>query len=227
MRKPFLVLLLLGSIALPRWAAADPLSITGGRFLLDIEGDIFTFSGSGFSLTTTGIGIYSRKAFPGRCSSFPFGFCAEAEGATVDWSFQTTGGEQLLGTGSASIDGTISSGVDFLGTMTMNVVPTALSSGGTNDFDFVAPFLFQASIRGVRGAEQLFARTFAGRGLVRVNYEGTLTPGVFAAADESVEYEFSPAATPEPASLVLFGTGLAGAALRRRRRSTHSAKDSV
>jgi hypothetical protein len=54
------------------------------------------------------------------------------------------------------------------------------------DFDFVAPFSFNADIRGVQGGRTLFAQQFIGQGFVSVNYEGTLRPGVFAAEDESI-----------------------------------------
>src|SRR5687767_6262817 len=186
MRRPFLCLLLL-AFALPaRPAAADPLAISSGVFLLDIEGDLFTFSGPGFVLTTIGadgrsplqpdgLGIYATTTFPGRCEN-PFGFCPESAGALVDWSFQTTGGEQLLGRGSVSLDGVNATNVDFVGTMQFNAVPTLLTPNETGDFDFVAPFSFTAAIRGIQGGEELFARQITGLGSVSVNYEGTLTP---------------------------------------------------
>lgn len=233
MRKRFLVLFLLMFGVLARPASAEPLAITSGVFLLDIEGDLFSFTGADFSLTTIGygrsavqpdaLGIYSTKLFPGRCepSSEQFGFCPEAEGALVDWSFQTTGGEQLLGRGNVVLDGSSATNVDFVGSMQFNVVPTRLSTGGILDFDFMAPFSFEATIRGLQNGQELFARQFIGSGQVSVNYEGTQTPGVLAAADETIEYEFAaaPAPIPEPGTMLLLGSGLSAAVLRWRRRA--------
>lgn len=222
MRKPVLFVLLLAVAFSSRPASADPLRVTSGTVLLDIEGDIFTLNGDGFSLSTTEFLHYTTKQFPGRCdpSAGPFGFCPEAEGTPVDWSFHTTGGEQLLGTGNAQVGGVNATGVDFVGAMRVDVVPTPLSSGGTLDFDFVAPFSFMATIRGVQAGHELFAQEFTGSGLVRVNYEISSHPGVFAAADESITYEFAPtAATPEPGTLLLAVSGFAAAFVQRRRRS--------
>jgi hypothetical protein len=200
-------------------AAAEPIRVSSGAFVLDIEGDMFSFNGDGVSLTTTQLFVYSPKLFPGRCdpSGSQLGFCGEAEGAPVDWSFHTTGGEQLFGRGNATFDGVNATGVDFVGSLQFSTVPTPLSSGGTGDFDFVAPFSFEATIRGLQNGNELFARQFTGLGSVSVNYEATLTPGIFSAADETIQYEFADAATPEPGTLWLLASGAAILAARRQR----------
>jgi len=221
-KRVLFVLLACASFARP--VSADPVHITSGAFVLDIEGDMFSFHGNGLALTTTALGIYSPKDFPARCtgSGSPLGFCGEDDGALVDWSFHTTGGEQLLGTGDFDLDGMSGTNVDFMGSMRMDVVPTPLTSGGTGDFDFVAPFLFEATIRGVQGGQELFSRQLTGRGSVRVNYEGTLTTGVFAAADETIPYAFEAAPVPEPGTFMLLGSALASGLAWRRRRASNS-----
>ena len=159
MRKRVLFLVCL-AFAIPiRSASADPVRITSGAFNFDIEGDFYNLNGEGFSLATTGIGIYANKVLPGQCGSVQtLPFCPQAEGSVVDWSLHTVGGEQLLGRGNVTVDGVNATGVDFVGSVQFDATPTALNSGGTLDFDFVAPFSFAATIRGLQGGQELFSR---------------------------------------------------------------------
>jgi hypothetical protein len=218
MRKRILFLLLPFAL-LAQPGSADPLRITSGAFLFDIEGDRFTFNGSGFALATTENGIYTTNVFPARCSNAPFSFCEEAEGSLADWSFRTAG-EQLLGRGNVMLDGVNATNVDFVGTMQVDVVPTPVSSGGALEFGFAAPFSFAATMRGIQGTEELFAREFVGNGRFSVAYEQvTSHPGfVMRNADaDTLFYTFSAAPVPEPGTLLLLGSGVAAAVVRRRR----------
>jgi hypothetical protein len=212
-------------------ASADPLRITGGAFLLDFEGDRFTFNGDGFGLMTTESGIYSTKQFVSRGE--PTGgwppttcyFCDEPEGNLSDWSFATTGGEQLLGRGNVTLGAVNATNVDFVGSMRFNAVPTRISpSGGALEgFGLVAPFSFEATIRAIQDGEELFARQFTGSGRVGVPYEVSTRPGfVHLNADggDTLFYRFSAEPIPEPGTFLLLGSGLAAAVMRRRRRHT-------
>src|SRR4051812_44205720 len=133
-----ILFLLLPLALLVQPASADPLRITSGAFLFDIEGDTFSFNGNGFALATTDFGIYTSDIFPGRCGNAPFSFCQEAEGSLSDWSFRTAT-EQLPGRGTAMVDGVNATNVDFFGTLRADAVPTAVSSGGAPEFDFSEP----------------------------------------------------------------------------------------
>ena len=215
-----ILFLLLPLALLAQPASADPLRITSGAFLFDIEGDTFTFHGNGFALATTEFLIFTTNVFPARCGNHAFELCEEAEGSLSDWSFRSAG-EQLLGRGNAMLDGVNATNVDFVGTIRADAVPTRVSSRGALEFEFAAPFSFEASIRGIQGGEELFARQFTGNGRFHVRYEQvTLHPGfVMRNADaDTLFYTFSAAQTPEPGTLLLLGSGLAGAAVRRRRR---------
>jgi hypothetical protein len=99
-----------------------------------------------------------------------------------------------------------------------DAVPTRVS-GGALEFEFAAPFSFEATIRGIQSGQELFARQFIGTGQFHVRYEQvTSHPGfVMRNADaDTLFYTFS-APTPEPGTLMLLGSGLVGAAMRRRR----------
>jgi hypothetical protein len=225
MCKRVLVLLLL-AFALPaRPASADPLRITSGSFTVDLGVDIFTLSGDGFSLASeTDVLnlIQSTKLFArgGGPQQFP-PFAIEAEGQIIDWGFETAGGEQLLGNGTVMLDGINATNVDFVGSLRFDAVPTPLTFTGSPDFvqfEYVAPFSFEAAIRGLQGGQELFAREFFGTGRVTVTYEGSISPGLYGFHDDDIVYQFEDSEPiPEPGTLLLLASGLAGAALRRRR----------
>ncbi len=67
------------------------------------------------------------------------------------------------------------------------------------------------------GAAPLFIATLRGSGIATAHFTGPVAdPGGALFFADTISYDFAPAATPEPASLLLLGTGAAGLLARRR-----------
>lgn len=214
MKKALMLLLLM--LVVPGRAFATPIPITNGQYLLDIEGNFFTFIGEEFQIRNTQILFYPVKVFAPKCRP-----CRVGE--LVDWSFQTPG-DQHLGLGDITMHGVTTTGVEFLGSLRFDAVPTPFPDGTGSLRLFVAPFAFSAEIRGVRDGVELFSAPFSGVGEVREQYERSFTePDVFwEGTEDTIVYAFSPQLVPSPAPvesvpepatfvvLALSGLGAAG-----------------
>jgi len=89
------------------------------------------------------------------------------------------------------------------------VLPT-VPAGATVGPGFTAPFVFNGEVRGfaagdVELREPLFDVQLVGQGTVGLGFD-TVFNGLFS----TVEERFTFAPTPEPTSLLLFGSGLVG-----------------
>jgi hypothetical protein len=208
-----LQLALLAALAWPSPAAADPIRITSGfvdagavdpRAQFALEGEGFSLAGFAEAFSST----LSLQCVP----------CAP--GTTLDLGGAFHGPDAA---GSGVVDGVTYSEI-FLDGMTGTFSSPSFQIFGDQALTIVRNFTFTGTITGylldpsVHGfTEPAFTKMLTGQGTVRGEFlfNADETPLFFAT---NLQYEFTDAAqVPESATLLLFATGAAMAALRRRR----------
>jgi PEP-CTERM motif len=199
-------------------AVADPVTVTGGHVTAQMTGGTFTLTGDGFSLSGAPPSGYHSgiwECTPCRASDrLNLSLSSSANGSFDDLpgEFDHVQYERTF------LAGHLEFRADDMTSAILDAGQTSISMPFTftGELDNYASFASRAT----KGSLPVFIATFSGSGIATAHFTGPFADpnGALFFADR-ITYDFAPDGplpTPEPASLLLVGTGAAGLLARRR-----------
>lgn len=204
-------------------ARADIITITDGT-LTNNAGQIvprFTFVGQNFNVSGQGGG--------GGAHQVACGLCPTGSTATITASYSGS----ALGRGPATVNGIAYSNLYYNGVIQLNNSGiVGLRDPATGFITITSPFTLSGNMNGylqnpeISGPQTpIFSSLLNGQGIATIQLFSQIINGRNFLSVFSETYSFQADPVPEPATLLLLGTGVAGLLAKKRRRRTGQGED--